>query len=77
MGLQIDIRKAFNTMRWDFLIKVMKNFGFSDTFCSWIDNILNSPRISILVNGQPVGFFGCSRGVRQGDPLSPLLFNIA
>ncbi|XP_062005947.1 uncharacterized protein LOC133723132 [Rosa rugosa] len=40
----------------------------------WIQNVLQSARLSVSVNGTPCGFFNCSRGVRQGDPLSPLLF---
>ena len=40
-------------------------------------NIFQSARISILINGSPKGYFGCSRGVRHGDPLSPLLFFLA
>ena len=43
----------------------------------WIDNILSSARLSILINGAPEGYFRCSRGVQQGDPLLPLLFGIA
>ncbi|MCH99215.1 RNA-directed DNA polymerase (Reverse transcriptase), partial [Trifolium medium] len=46
-------------------------------FCSWVEEILHSARLSVLVKGKAVGFFGCVRGVRQGDPLSPLLFCIA
>ncbi|KAK1549712.1 hypothetical protein Q3G72_006607 [Acer saccharum] len=52
-------------------------FGFSSIFVDWIDGILRSSRLSVLLNGVPEGYFYCSRGVRQGDQLSPLLFGIA
>ena len=42
-----------------------------------MNSILRSSRLSVLLNGVPEGYFGCSRGVHQGDPLSPLLFGIA
>ena len=42
--------------------------------CNWIRVILLSAKLSISVNGEPVGFFSCQRGVRQGDPLSPSLY---
>lgn len=77
LALKLDIRKAFDTLDWSFLLGVLKAFGFNSTFCSWIKAILESVKLSFLVNGQPVGFFSCKRGVRQGDPLSPLLFCIA
>lgn len=73
----MDISKAFDTLEWDFLLKVLSKFGFNDKFCSWIRTILNSATLSISVNGKQNGYFNCKRGVRQGDPLSPLLFCIA
>lgn len=76
VALKVDIKKAFDTLDWNFLIAVLRKFGFSSMFTDWILAILHSARLSILVNGKAVGFFSCSRGVRQGDPLSPLLFCI-
>jgi len=76
-ALKVDIAKAFDTLDWNFLIMVLNNFGFSTSFINWILAILHSAQLSILVNGKAVGFFSCSRGVRQGDPLSPLLFCLA
>jgi len=77
IALKVDISKAFDTLDWNFLIMVLHNFGFNTTFINWILAILQSACLSILVNGKAVGFFSCSRGVRQGDPLSPLLFCLA
>ncbi|GMI83016.1 hypothetical protein HRI_001970900 [Hibiscus trionum] len=50
--------------------------GFSELWCSWILSCLSSAVISVLVNGTPTRVFGISRGLRQGCPLSPMLFNI-
>jgi hypothetical protein len=77
VALKIDISKAFDTLNWTFLLKVLKQFGFNSTFCHWIELILSSANLSISINGNLHGFFKCNRGVRQGDPLSPLLFCIA
>jgi hypothetical protein len=77
LALKIDISKAFDTLEWPFLLKVLNCFGFNDTFCNWIQVILKSAFLSISINGKSEGYFNCSRGVRQGDPLSPLLFCIA
>jgi hypothetical protein len=77
LALKIDITKAFDTLEWPFLMKVLKQFGFNEVFCNWIQVILNSAFLSVSVNGKAQGYFNCTRGVRQGDPLSPLLFCLA
>jgi len=75
--LKIDISKAFDTFEWSFLLHVLHAFGFNETFCNWIKVILNSAYLSVSVNGKAQGYFNCTRGVRQGDPLSHLLFCLA
>ncbi|GAU50362.1 hypothetical protein TSUD_409350 [Trifolium subterraneum] len=62
IALKIDIRKAFDMLDWNFLLSVLKLFVFSDTFFSWIDEILHSARLSVLVNGVgsiPFNHLGC------------------
>lgn len=69
--LKIDIGKAFDMMDWNFIFAVFSAFGFSKTL---IKSIFSSFRISTLLNGSPMGYFPCSRGVHQCDPLSLLIF---
>lgn len=77
IALKIDVRKAFDTLNWNFLLHVLNCFGFNQCFCNWISTILHSAKLSVSINGKAVGFFNCTRGVRQGDPFSPLLFCLA
>ena len=77
MALKIDIKKAFDSMEWDFILEVLSCFGFSSLFYKWIHAIIISTKLSIIINGSPRGYFSCSRGLRQEDPLSPLLFCLA
>jgi len=63
IALKVYISKAFDTLDWNFMIMVLHNFAFSTTFINWILAILQSARLSILVNGKVVSFFSCSRGV--------------
>lgn len=75
LGIKLDISKAFDTMQWDFILQVLRSFGFSNNFLAWIVILLRSVKLSILVNGSPRGFFRCSRGVRQGTLY--LLFSLS
>ena len=68
---KLDIEKANDHVDWAFLFSAMGKMGFGEKWIGWTKWCLSTTSFSILMNGTPVGFFKSSRGLRQGDPLSP------
>ena len=72
--LKLDLVKAFDRVNWTFLRLVLLQIGILVLGVNWIMSYAESSNFSIPINGSPTKFFPCSRGIRQGCPLSPLLF---
>ncbi|PKU66661.1 Putative ribonuclease H protein [Dendrobium catenatum] len=74
---KLDVKKAFDTVSREFIIARLLQKGFPETFVSWIKGCISDIYFSICLNGSLESFFKSSSGLRQGCPLSPLLFCIA
>ena len=72
--LKIDIAKAFDTVSWTFLLEVLQHMGFGRRWRNWLSIILSSASTKIMLNGHAGRRICHARGLRQGDPLSPMLF---
>jgi hypothetical protein len=72
--LKLDLKKSFDCIDWDFLRLILTQYGFNQSSIKWIISGVTTANISVLVNGEIPPFFRSGRGLRQGYPLSPLLF---
>lgn len=76
MIFKVDLERAYDFVSWNFLSYMLRRLGFCNKWILWIEGCLKSASVSVLVNGSPTIEFVPQRGLRQGDPLAPLLINI-
>ena len=73
---KLDIEKTYDSISWEFLLQVLGRMGFGSQWLSWMKWCISTASFLVLINGSPAGFFPSSKGLRQGDPLSPYFFVI-
>ena len=76
IAIFLDFRKAFDSIEWEYLKAALKAFNFGPNLLNWIDVLYNDASSCVINNGHASSFFRLQRGVRQGCPLSGLLFII-
>ena len=74
VAAKVDLMKAYDSVRWEFLFDLLDVLEFPPKIKIWIRACVSSPKYSINFNGESVGYFAGTKGLRQGDPMSPYLF---
>jgi len=75
--LLIDFEKAFDSVEWAYIEKVLQQYNFGNEYIKWFKIVYNNAQSCVINNGHYSNFFTLERGCRQGDPWSPYLFILA
>jgi Reverse transcriptase (RNA-dependent DNA polymerase) len=79
--LKLDFEKTFDNVNWDFLVWVLWTRGFGSIWINWVIDLLSSGHANLIINEYTTLkykfiHFKYKKSIRQGDPLSPFLFNL-
>ena len=75
--VSLDFQKAFDTLEWHFMYRVLECFNFGESMTNWIEVFHTAIESAVMNSGFSTNWFKPSRGVIRGCPLSPYLFNLA
>ena len=72
--LKLDFEKAYDKVKWLFLLQTLRMKGFSQKWCRWVESFVSEGSVAIKVDDEVGNYFQTRKGLRQGDPASPILF---
>jgi hypothetical protein len=76
-AMMVDFEKAYDRVDWEYLWRVLQRFNFGTKLIQWVKLLYTRSEVCLTINGHVLDSIFPSRGVKQGDPLSPLLFILA